>query len=207
MKGNRNRAFLSGNHRLNWSSTLICLGVAGEFFKTLRFLLLFNVYGPLVICVVNVVKEALKTLPIYFIIFSAHGLFMWGMFNPYHQAFKSEEDAIKDKFDFENTDAAESKDGLFHRLFWKILAADPNQGGVQLKKFTNATNNGTEREASPSHEFSHVAILIAWAGYQIVIAMIMINLLIAIMNDTFTDIRKNADTNWKYSRSYYQVTL
>ena len=156
---------------------------------------------------VNVVKEALKTLPIYFIIFSAHGLFMWGMFNPYHQAFKSEEDAIKDKFDFENTDAAESKDGLFHRLFWKILAADPNQGGVQLKKFTDAANNGTEREASPSHEFSHVAILIAWAGYQIVIAMIMINLLIAIMNDTFTDIRKNADTNWKYSRSYYQVTL
>ena len=27
LKGNRNRAFLSGNHRLNWSSTLICLGV------------------------------------------------------------------------------------------------------------------------------------------------------------------------------------
>merc|ERR1719391_1193093 len=45
---NKNRAFLSGNHKLNVSSTLICLGVAGEFFKTLRFLLMFEWFGPLI---------------------------------------------------------------------------------------------------------------------------------------------------------------
>ena len=182
--GIKNRAFLSGNHRLNVSSTLICLGVAGEFFKTLQFLLMFQWFGPLVICVINVGKGALKTFPIYFIIFCSYGLFMWGMFKPFHQAFRTDKEDINQMFDFEETAAAESRDGLFHLLFWKILAADPNHEAVQLKKYTNETTshtNVTMKVATSSHEFSHVVIIVAWAGYQILIAMLMINLLIAIM--------------------------
>jgi len=182
---------------------LICLGVAGEFFKTLQCLLLFRTFGPLVICVITVVKDALKTVPIYFIIFSSYGLFMWGMFNPFHQAFENNKEDIKLKFDFADADAAKSRDGLFHRLFWKILAADPNHSGVGLNKL-NQTGNVTTPEATPSHDFAHVFILVAWAAYQIAICMLMINLLIAIMNDTFMEVRKNAPKNWKYSKSYYQ---
>ena len=166
-----NRALLSGNDVLNVSSTLICLGVAGEFFKILRFLLLFNCFGPLVICVINVAESALKTVPIYFVIFAAYGLFMWGMFKPFHEAFKTEEDkeAIEKMFDFKEADAATSKDGLFHRLFWKILAADPNHEGVQLKRYIGQPDNMTTsdmetRDSSPVHEFSNVFILVAWAA-------------------------------------------
>ena len=159
----KNRAFLSGNDTLNWSFTLICLGVAGEFFKTLQCLLLFRTFGPLVICVITVVKDALKTVPIYVIIFSSYGLFMWGMFNPFHQAFENNKEDIELKFDFADTDAAKSRDGLFHRLFWKILAADPNHSGVGLNKL-NQTGNVTTPEATPSHDFAHVFILVAWAA-------------------------------------------
>ena len=163
--GSTNRAFLSGNHILNWSSTLICLGVAGEFFKVLRLLLLFRWFGPLVICVINVAKGAIRTFPIYIIIFSTYGLFIWGMFKPFHQAFENDKEDIQLKFDFKDADAAESRDGLFHRLFWKILAAEPTHAGLQLKKFTNeTTGNMTTQDASPSHEFSHVFILFAWAA-------------------------------------------
>ena len=163
--GFTNRAFLSGNHILNWSSTLVCLGVAGEFFKTLQLLLLFRWFGPLVICVINVAKGAIRTFPIYIIIFSTYGLFMWGMFKPFHQAFENDKEGIQLKFDFKDADAAESRDSLFHRLFWKILAAEPTHAGVQLKKYMNeTTNNVTTRDASASHEFSHVFILFAWAA-------------------------------------------
>ena len=142
--------------------------MAGEVFKILRFLLLFRSLGPLVICVTNVAKGALKTFPIYIIIFASYGLFMWGMFKPFHEAIKNDKEDIEQMFDFKEADAAESKDGLFHRLFWKILAADPNHEGVQLRKYTNETSNDscnkTTRDTSPVHEFSHVFILFAWAA-------------------------------------------
>ena len=43
------------------------------------------------------------------------------------------------------------------------------------------------------------------AFYQLVVAIIMINLLIAVMNNTFSEVWQTADKKWKYSRSYYQV--
>ena len=162
--GFKNRAFLSGNDVLNVSSTLICLGVAAEFFKVLQFLLLFHCFGPLVICVINVAQSALKTLPIYIIIFSTYGMFMWGMFKPFHEAIKNNKEGIEQQFDFKDADAAESKDGLFHALFWKILAANPNSEGVQWKQYTEEATNMTKRDSSPIHEFSNIFILFAWAA-------------------------------------------
>ena len=162
--GFKNRAFLSGNDVLNVSSTLICLGVAAEFFKVLQFLLLFHCFGPLVICVINVAQSALKTLPIYIIIFSTYGMFMWGMFKPFHEAIKNNKEGIEQQFDFKDADAAESKDGLFHALFWKILAANPNSEGVQWKQYTEEATNVTKRDSSPIHEFSNIFILFAWAA-------------------------------------------
>ena len=41
--------------------------------------------------------------------------------------------------------------------------------------------------------------------YPLFVAIIMINLLIAVMNNTFSEVWQTADTKWKYSRSYYQV--
>ena len=166
--------FESGNDEINVSLTLVCLGVSAEFFKSLRLLLLFKSFGPLVICVINVIGDALKTIPIYFVIFSSYGIFMWGMFRPFHQAFKNDEaqgtTKLTDKFDLEANDAAKSRDGLFHALFWKVLYGG-NQAEIQLK----------HADGTASHEFSHNFILVAWALYQFTIYLLMLNLVIAIM--------------------------
>ena len=155
----RDRALLSGNHEINVSFTLVCLGAAAEFFKSLRLLLLFKSFGPLVICMINVIGDAMKTVPIYFVIFSTYGIFMWGMFRPFHQAIKTNEHNLKAKFDLEDTHAAQSRDSLFHNLFWKVLTA-ANEADMQLRYKENG-------ESVASHEFSHTFILIAWAFYQV----------------------------------------
>ena len=198
-----NRATLSGNHILNWSFTLVSLGVAGEFFKVLRILLLFQTLGPLVICIINCLKDAAKTIAIYFVVFCTFAIFTWGMFKPFHRAFNQPDNAtanaLKEKYDFGSADAAQSRDSLFHRLLWKILSAG-DQTGMQIKY-----KEGDGSKAS--HEFSHSFILVIWALYQIVVAIVMINLLIAVMNNTFASVWQTADKKWKYSKSYYQVTF
>ena len=155
------RVFLSGNHEINVSFTLVCLGVAAEFFKSLRLLLLFKSFGPLVMCTINVIGDALRTVPIYFVIFSTYGIFMWGMFRPFHQAFKNDENRLTEKFDLNGTAAAQSRDALFHGLFWRVLTS-ANQAEMQLRYII-----GTDGESRASHEFSHTFILIAWAFYQV----------------------------------------
>ena len=46
-----------------------------------------------------------------------------------------------------------------------------------------------------------------WAIYQVSVAIILLNLLIALMNDTYSKISQNADTEWKYSKSFYLMTF
>ena len=252
-----NRALLRGDHVLNVSFTLVSLGVAAEFFKVLRFLLLFQIFGPLVICVINCVQDAAKTVAIYAVIFCTFGIFAWGMFKPFHRAFKTDLVLSYDNFtnfldstqeqhnhtvflhgvevdlnlknhtghshmghkhnltvhnntakhnhtghdveleklyNFSSADAALSRDGLFHRLLWTLFSAK-DQNGMQIKY----------KNKKASHRFAHSVILMGWALYQVIAAVIMINLLIAIMNNTFASVWQTADKKWKYSRTYYQV--
>jgi len=251
-----NRALLAGDHVLNVSFTLVSLGVAAEFFKVLRFLLLFQTFGPLVICVINCVQDAAKTVAIYVVIFCTFAIFAWGMFKPFHRAFSSDlvlsyDDttgyfngtttqvhdhtvfidgekvnltlknhtghshmghkhdehndtakhnhtghnvALEKLYDFKSADAALSRDGLFHRLLWKMYSAG-DQTGMQIKY----------KNGKASHRFAHSVILMGWALYQVIVAIIMINLLIAVMNNTFASVWQTADKKWKYSRSYYQA--
>jgi len=253
-----NRALYSGDNVLNVSFTLVSLGVAAEFFKVLRFLVLFQTFGPLVMCVINCVQDAAKTVAIYAVIFCTFAIFAWGMFKPFHKAFNTDlvlgyDDTtgyfyndthhnhnvflfgkkvdltgdhtghphmghthteehtaeqnktakhnhtgnnayLMDKYDFDKADAALSRDGLFHRLLWNVFSAK-DQDGMQIKY----------KNGKASHRFSHSIILMGWALYQVIMAIIMINLLIAIMNNTFSEVWQTADKKWKYSRTYYQA--
>merc|ERR1719220_141942 len=154
----KNRAVLPGDNVLNVSFTLVSLGVAGEFFKILRFLLLFQTLGPMVICVINCVQDAVKTLAIYIVIFCSFAIFAWGMFKPFHQAFNNHnstvaKDTLNKTYNFETADAALSRDGLFHRLLWKMYSAG-DQTGMQIKY----------SDGRASHTFSHSFILMGWVG-------------------------------------------
>ena len=56
-----------------------------------------------------------------------------------------------------------------------------------------------------SFQFSHLMGLLMWAGYQGIIVILLINILIAMMNNTFNKISDHADLEWKYSKSCYQA--
>ena len=44
-----------------------------------------------------------------------------------------------------------------------------------------------------------------WAVYQGITIILLINILIAMMNTTYNIIWSSADTQWKYSKSFYQI--
>ena len=44
-----------------------------------------------------------------------------------------------------------------------------------------------------------------WGVYQGITIILLINILIAMMNTTYNTIWSSADTQWKYSKSFYQI--
>ena len=44
-----------------------------------------------------------------------------------------------------------------------------------------------------------------WGIYQVIVIILMLNLLIAIMNNRFNKVWATSDWEWKYSKSFYQV--
>ena len=44
-----------------------------------------------------------------------------------------------------------------------------------------------------------------WAVYQGIVIVLLMNILIAMMNTTYNNIWTSSDTQWKYSKSFYQI--
>merc|ERR1719309_625269 len=119
--------------------------------------------------------------------------------------------------------ALESASSTFSNLFWRFF--DPGEPGSVTIMWWNQTEvekinetlyeehpNDTEArnkardeiiaDGTQSLEFSHLVGVSFWAVYQGIVAIILINVLIALMNTTYTKISQDSDMEWKYSKSF-----
>ena len=194
----KQRAHLSGNHGLNIGMTLVSCAMGLEFFKLLRIFLLFEYLGPIVICVICVFKDVVRVTAIYFVIFLANAVAAWSMFKPFQTNFQTTTplDNHTANYTLIKKDLTTRK-GLLDTLLWRIFYAD----GADKVRIRPA---GSEAEEF-SWEFSHFMAIALWAVYQIVVSILMLNILIAIMNTTYSEFWKIRDKEWKYSKTYYQV--
>merc|ERR1712066_854214 len=170
----------------------------------LRWLLLNRSLGPLVVTIIKVLKDVLFIASIYLIFFGAYAVCFYFMFEPFKQ--------IKNgKYKLHQDDLVTGR-GVMSALFWRIL--DPgnihyatilSNTGVCEKKERNLNDQSEIDINCLSGEFSHVFSMAAWAIYQIITVILLLNLLIAMMNTTYTRIWEESDVQWKYSKSYYQI--
>ena len=103
---------------------------------------------------------------------------------------------------------------------WRMISPAESNEQMFIKEnkfwFSKALHNsthfldGSEHEVFDTDDFSlsisHLALMCVWVVYQIAVAIFMLNLLIAIMNNTYSEVYQSADKIWKYSKSYYQVS-
>ena len=94
------------------------------------------------------------------------------------------------------TDAAlKSGRVLVSNLFWRIIETTGSDA-VIIKR---------TGEDKFKMEFSHLMGNFLWSIYQIIISILIINLLIAVMNTSYSKLWANAQKESKYSKSYFQV--
>ena len=174
---NKDRANLSGNHPVNIGHTLMSIGIGAEVLMKMRFLIQYEKFGSLVICVISVLREVVKVLPIYFILFGGFGLSMWSMLRPFQSPDAANE---LTKYYLKKNDSRNDR-SFFHVLFWRNIYADgPDK--MFIEKNYNWTNKVTDEDQKEfSMEFSHLMPMAFWGVYQVIVVILMLNLLIAIM--------------------------
>ena len=127
----------------------------------------------------------------------------WSMVLPFQDAYRSYNDnkqnsSYKTTYRFVNESSQKTWKTLTSAYFWKIVFSD-DEGGARIKKW------GGE-DVDFSLQFSHFMINANWGLYQITMAILMLNILIAIMNTTYATMWQRIDTEWKFSKTCYKVT-
>ena len=149
--------------------------------------------GPVIITCTRVFRDVLRVLTIYVIIWGAHALFAWSMYKPFqdaHQENRTTNYTLVEK-------NLVNLRGLVVATIWKTLFADDPEA-VHIKP------EGEEDE-NFSLEFSHTSGMIMWLIYQVIMGVLMMNILIAIMTETYSDVWKNSEREWKFGRTRYLV--
>ena len=191
------RADLPWYNPLNIGLTLIAFRAILYGLLISRWFLLHNRAGPVVITIVRVLRDVIYVFFIWVIVFLSFGLGIWLMYKPFHAFGQcTTEYCLEEKLVHDN----ETMNGVLSQMFWLVFNGDGFGHRIQHKSALGPNNT-----KEFSKEFSHPMGLSLWAMYQGIICILLINILIAMMNNKFMKIWQNVDAEWKFSKSRLQV--
>jgi len=188
-----NLANLGGNRQINVGLTLLSIGASMSFLRISRWLILHRKIGPILICIVKVVKDVLHVFIVFAIIYIAFSVGLWSMFKQFQNS-----GTVESTYWINETKLTtnEGFKGIMSLLFWRVFDGDFSDAEVY-----HIVGNQTEVDL----KFSHLMGVTFFAVYQGITVIIMMNILIAMMNSTYSKVWENADKEWKYSKTFYKV--
>nr|KAG5713047.1 hypothetical protein BaRGS_021841 [Batillaria attramentaria] len=158
-------------------------------FSRISYLLPANEYlGPLQISLGRMLKDIMKFMALFTLVILA---FMVGLHNLfwYYSERKNIELSYEGKFVADGVRAEDSFGGVlatFRTVFWSLFG----RGEPDAVKLGDYNNNLTEDIG-----------YIIYGLYNIVMVTVLINMLIAMMTRSFTNIAEDSDVEWKFARS------
>uniref|UniRef100_A0A8C2AC48 Transient receptor potential cation channel, subfamily C, member 6a n=1 Tax=Cyprinus carpio TaxID=7962 RepID=A0A8C2AC48_CYPCA len=153
------------------SEGLYAIAVVLSFSRIAYILPANESFGPLQISLGRTVKDIFKFMVIFILVFLA---FMIGMFNlySYYRGAKQNE-------------AFTTVEESFKTLFWAIF------GLSEVKSVV--VNNG--------HKFIENIGYVLYGVYNVTVVIVLLNMLIAMINNSFQEIEDDADVEWKFARA------
>ncbi|XP_036393581.1 short transient receptor potential channel 6 [Megalops cyprinoides] len=153
------------------SEGLYAIAVVLSFSRIAYILPANESFGPLQISLGRTVKDIFKFMVIFIMVFVA---FMIGMFNLYSYYLGAKQN-----------DAFTTVEESFKTLFWAIF------GLSEVKSVV--INNG--------HKFIENIGYVLYGVYNVTVVIVLLNMLIAMINNSFQEIEDDADVEWKFARA------
>ncbi|KAM9321166.1 short transient receptor potential channel 6 [Gastrophryne carolinensis] len=153
------------------SEGLYAIAVVLSFSRIAYILPANESFGPLQISLGRTVKDIFKFMVIFIMVFVA---FMIGMFNLYSYYLGAKQN-----------DAFTTVEESFKTLFWAIF------GLSEVKSVV--INYG--------HKFIENIGYVLYGVYNVTMVIVLLNMLIAMINNSFQEIEDDADVEWKFARA------
>uniref|UniRef100_A0A8D0H8Y0 Transient receptor potential cation channel subfamily C member 6 n=1 Tax=Sphenodon punctatus TaxID=8508 RepID=A0A8D0H8Y0_SPHPU len=165
--------------RINWdpsdpqiiSEGLYAIAVVLSFSRIAYILPANESFGPLQISLGRTVKDIFKFMVIFIMVFVA---FMIGMFNLYSYYLGAKQN-----------EAFTTVEESFKTLFWAIF------GLSEVKSVVINYN----------HKFIENIGYVLYGVYNVTMVIVLLNMLIAMINNSFQEIEDDADVEWKFARA------
>ncbi|XP_030638854.1 short transient receptor potential channel 6a [Chanos chanos] len=153
------------------SEGLYAIAVVLSFSRIAYILPANESFGPLQISLGRTVKDIFKFMVIFILVFLA---FMIGMFNLYSYYLGAKQN-----------DAFTTIEESFKTLFWAIF-------GLSEVKSVVVNNR---------HKFIENIGYVLYGVYNVTMVIVLLNMLIAMINNSFQEIEDDADVEWKFARA------
>ncbi|XP_028656119.1 short transient receptor potential channel 6a [Erpetoichthys calabaricus] len=153
------------------SEGLYAIAVVLSFSRIAYILPANESFGPLQISLGRTVKDIFKFMVIFIMVFVA---FMIGMFNLYSYYLGAKQN-----------DAFTTVEESFKTLFWAIF------GLSEVKSVV----------INYSHKFIENIGYVLYGVYNVTMVIVLLNMLIAMINNSFQEIEDDADVEWKFARA------
>ena len=144
-------------------------------------------------CINRVFVDVFRIILIYVVVWGAHAMCAWSMFKPFQEAQRQNRTT---NYTLVGEDFKTVRSFLISGA-WRMLFAD-NHDSVHVKALE-------EEDEDFSLEFSHAVGIAVWMSYQIIMTVLMINILVAILNTSYSEVWQRAGSEWKYERTLYVV--
>ncbi|XP_077975957.1 short transient receptor potential channel 7-like isoform X2 [Styela clava] len=171
--GNAERKHWIGSDPQLLSEALFSFGIVLSFSRIAYLLPANEMFGPLQISLGRTVADIMKWIVIFFMIF---GAFLLGLFNLYSYYAMEGAKSSKSFTTLEET---------FITLFWSMFGLADYKGV----------------EVNYPHPFTRLVGYQLYGVYNIISVIIMLNMLIAMINSSYSDVEKDADVEWKFARA------
>ncbi|KAM0727282.1 Short transient receptor potential channel 5 [Formica fusca] len=175
---------------------IFCLATIMAFFKLLFICQLDYDLGPLQLSLVKMIRDVSHFITIFGIIVIAFTVGLCHLYQ-YYNGMVQTDDESKLKTEQENS-FVDFKSTL-KTLFWAVFCMSPVESADVIIE-----NLPGERESETiinEHSFTELIGYLAFASFQFISVVVVLNMLIACMANTFTRVTDNVNVEWIFGRT------
>ncbi|XP_067136884.1 short transient receptor potential channel 4-like [Centruroides vittatus] len=147
--------------------------------------------GPLGISLIHMVNDVLRFLMVFFILMSSFVIGINSLYKNYEDSVQLDTEGKKQI----QKDNFTTLKNTFKTLFWATFGiAESDDADIVV------TGNFTNREVR-EHVFTESVGYFLWGAYHLLTVVVLLNMLIAMMTESYERVKDNSDIEWKFARS------
>ncbi|XP_029161945.1 short transient receptor potential channel 5-like [Nylanderia fulva] len=181
---------------------IFCVATIMAFFKLLFICQLDYNLGPLQLSLVKMIRDVGHFIAIFGIIVMAFAIGLCHLYQYYDGMVQTDDES---KLKTEQEDSFVSFKSTLKTLFWAVFCMSPVESADVIIE-----NLPGERESETiinQHSFTEFIGYSAFASFQFISVIVVLNMLIACMANTFTKVTDNVNVEWIFGRTEAYVNF